>query len=407
MKLADLKLAVESHAAIRGTARLQPVGGQGDKVFPPSHLVEKRDAGKPAARYATEKRRVDGAVREVVLLDSVQSQANRMEEALYSLWKAKRLNLPVIEVELGFPDLPAVSSLTAPHRVADALLRDSMLGDTLFRHSDLGKSFTDASLHNAAALFRACPTACLFGIWDSTGPKGGMGFKLSRAITSEIVGIDVVYGVKTSSRIDPTNISKGAGPLYEALDGSAQYTLDPKQAKQDKKEPVLFKAKGTPAEANHGNQPPLIDATGGGVTFDYAQQTIVLSLGVLRKLSFGTAEETAAARAALGALGLVSILSAEEAGYDFRSRCQLIPEKGHALKLEAVHRNGDTTPLEVTLGQAIGLLDEAVAALPKSIAWPAKGVALATLKPTPKLTQLITRTRELAAAGTDEIATDS
>lgn len=403
MDLNQLKEAVSTHAAIRGTARLQPIGGQGDKVFPPTHLVEKRDERRPGARYATEKRRIGAAVVEVVLLDSVQSQANRMEEALYGLWKAKKIALPVIEVALGFPELPAVSSLTAPHRIADALLRDSLLDGQLFRHSELGKSFTDASIHNAGPLFRVCPTACLFGIWDSTGPKGGMGFKLSRALTSEIIGVDATLGVKTSSRIDPTNMSKDAGPLYQAKDPNEGYTLDEKKALlDDKKKPVLFKTAGKPSEANHGNQPPQIDALGGGVTFDYAQQTVVLSLGVLRKLSFGSEQDTEAVRVALGALGLVSILSAEHAGYDFRSRCHLVPEPGHGLKLEVVRRDGTTQVIEATLGGALELLDTAVSRLPASLAWPKKGETLATLKPSDKLTKLIEKTRELAAAGAAE-----
>ncbi len=405
MNLDALREVVTSAAAIRGSARLQPAGGKGDKVFPPTHLVEKRDEGKSAARYATEERRVGDAVKKVVLLDSVQSQANRMEEALYGLFKQGRIALPVIEVALGFPDLPAVSSLTAPHRIADALLRDSLLDDTLFRYSDLGKSFTDSSIHNAGPLFRVCPTACIFGIWDSTGPKGGLGFKLSRALTSEVVGIDAVYGVKTSSRIDPTNIAKGAGPLFEAKDNEEGYTLDPKLARvDDKKKPIVFKKEGTPAEANLGNQPPLKDESGGGVTFDYAQQTVVLSLGALRKLGFGDAAETDSARVALGALGIVSILASSDAGYDFRSRCHLVPEAGAALKLEVVSRDGTTRPLDLDLPGAITLLGDASARLPKSLAWPPKGSLLATLKPTPKLVTLIQKTRELSAAGSSEDA---
>jgi CRISPR-associated protein Csb1 len=38
-------------------------------------------------------------------------------------------------------------------------------------------------------LFEMCPTALLFGMWDSTGPKGGLGPKFERAVVSEIVGV--------------------------------------------------------------------------------------------------------------------------------------------------------------------------------------------------------------------------
>ncbi|MGD8937351.1 MAG: type I-U CRISPR-associated protein Cas7 [Thiogranum sp.] len=72
-------------AAYRCRRRLQPAGGEGDKVFPPTFA---------GAVYAIEQRRVPG--REVpvtcVLLDSVQSQANRMELALQEAVDAARIN---------------------------------------------------------------------------------------------------------------------------------------------------------------------------------------------------------------------------------------------------------------------------------------------------------------------------
>ena len=121
-------------AAFRCRTTLQPAGGPGDKVFPPTYA---------GAVYATEKRRLPGHDQPVdcVLLDSVQSQANRMEEALQQAVDAIRLKLPVIEVDFEpyFPgkDQPAemrlldpvgkVTSLQAPHRIADAILRDSIV----------------------------------------------------------------------------------------------------------------------------------------------------------------------------------------------------------------------------------------------------------------------------------------
>ena len=225
-------------AALRCRAQLQPAGGEGTKVFPPTYV---------GAVYATEKRRVPGREEPVdcVLLDSVQSQANRMEEALQQAVDDGRLKLPVIEVDFGryFDEaksrLPAgergdmdlldpvgkVTSLQAPHRIADAILRDSELEGTRFRDSEIGRKLDRASLQNATPLFDLCPTALLFGMWDSTGPKGGLGVKFERALVSEIVGINAVYGAKTSSRIDPLGIQLKAGPIYAASDG-VDWTLE-------------------------------------------------------------------------------------------------------------------------------------------------------------------------------------
>ena len=217
----EFKKLVEGGAvAIRGRAVLEPAGGPGDKVFPPSHSVGNRET-RDGAKYAFETRRRNGNDVPCVLIDSVQSQANRMEEALQALWTDKKLTLPVIEVDLSSaaPDVGKVTSLTAPHRVADALLRDSFVNETgvqkLFRSSEVGRSFTDASPRNAAPLFKVCPTGLVFGIWDSTGPKGGLGAKFQRALTSEIVGIGAGAGVKTASRIDPTGIVTKAAKIYE------------------------------------------------------------------------------------------------------------------------------------------------------------------------------------------------
>ena len=178
----------------------QPVGGPGDKVFPPTY---------EGGSYATEQRYVDGEEVACVLLDSVQSQANRMEIALLHEWEAGRAPLPVITVDFtkdGLPNPFRVTSLEAPHRIADALLRDSELDGVMFRQSATGKRLDEPGIHNSTALFELCPTALVFGMWDSTGPRGGSGVKFQRALVSEIIGMHAKQGQKTSSRLDPARI---------------------------------------------------------------------------------------------------------------------------------------------------------------------------------------------------------
>ena len=97
--------------AIRIRQKLQPAGGVGDKIFPPTY-----NTGDNTLKYAGEMRRVDGTDVPVVLLDCVASQANRMEEALLAAWERKDIDFPVIGVDfsgdkeladLGFGDLTA------------------------------------------------------------------------------------------------------------------------------------------------------------------------------------------------------------------------------------------------------------------------------------------------------------
>lgn len=100
MKVADLAQAVGSAAAIRSRVKLQPAGGEGDKVFPPTYL---------GAKYAEEER-IDPATGQrvkCVLLDSVQSQANRMEDALQDGLDTER-SVPVLDREISADQLIAL-----------------------------------------------------------------------------------------------------------------------------------------------------------------------------------------------------------------------------------------------------------------------------------------------------------
>src|SRR5262249_49920433 len=155
-------------------------------------------------------RRINGATVRCVLLDAVQSQANRLEAALQNAYDEGALRFPLVLVDFSKAGVSRdrVTALEAPHRIADAILRDSTLGKVPFRDSAPGKRFAEARVESATGLFEVCPTALLFGVWDSTGSLGGLGNKFARALVSEIVGINAVPGVRTSSRVDPLGIEK-------------------------------------------------------------------------------------------------------------------------------------------------------------------------------------------------------
>jgi len=301
--------------ALRTIVRLAPVGGEGDKVAPPTH---------ERGQYAFETRVDDGKDIETVLLDSVQSQANRFEEVMLSSVRAGQLRLPLIQVDI--PGRETLTSLSVPHRVHDAIFRDSRYQNQRFRDSEIGKQMVAARAWNATPMFRVCPTALLFGTWDSQSESGVNSAKFARALVSEIVGLDVKLGVKTASRIDPLGIKKMDGVVFKSA--SEQWTLDASKAEQTKGKPQLYGTKGTPSEINHGNIPPTIKE--GGVTLREARQTAVLSFTQIRKLRFPLADKTTpevdvAGRAVIAALGVVALTLQIEEGYQLRSRCQLIP----------------------------------------------------------------------------------
>ena len=399
MNISKLKDMVAEGAALRRRQRLQPVGGPGDKIFPPTFK---------GAVYAMEPRRVQGRDELVncVLLDSVQSQANRMELALQEALDMKRIKIPLLEVDFTEYDptgddegekknerlidvIGKITSLQVPHRVADAILRDSELDGVAFRQSEKGKALNTISLANATPLFALCPTALLFGMWDSTGPKGGLGPKFERAVVSEVVGVGAEVGdLLRGVRRDPLEI-RAAVKVLKAADKSWSV------ADADAKGSV------SPSEVNHSSVPfPKVgdrktdDNYHSGVTIEYAEQTTTLSLICLRRLRFpingeASAEVDAVARTVLAALGLAAATLAFEAGMGLRSRCLLWPDG--PMEWELLARPGEPPQkFPLTGDAAINLLNAAIEEAKKAkLPWEDK----LTLKPSAQLLELVRRSQ--------------
>ncbi len=396
----DLKTAVAgSAAAFRLTLKLEAVS---PKVFPPTY-----EGGK----YATEDRNINGQKIPCVLLDSVPSQANRMELALQDAIDGGLFQLPLVLVNFAAvdnPGLPKITSLQAPHRIADAILRDSTIGEgkkpPKFRESEIGKELDKLSTGYATPLLGYAPHCLVFGMWDSTGPRGGLGVKFARALVSEIIGVNAVKGCKTSSRIDPLNIRVNSGVLFAAKGGG--WTLDESNAQKEKSKAVKLGKDGKPSEANHGNVTPTI--SDGGFTIDYAEQTTVLSLPALRRLRFPakSGEKSApegdnAARTYLAALGLLGATLAVEAGYDLRSRCLL--RATNAVTWHLLGKPGDADkPFALDKIAAIELYNKALTAVQKA-KLPVHLEEI-VLTPSDDLVTLVKKSMELAAAeaGTED-----
>ena len=390
-----LKTAVGgSAAAFRLSLRLEAVS---PKVFPPTY-----EGGK----YATEERIIGGQRLPCVLLDSVASQANRMELALQEGYDGGEIKLPLVAVDFSAvenPGVPKITSLQAPHRIADAILRDSTTPDKKkFRQSDIGKELDLLTAGYATPLLKHAPHCLVFGMWDSTGPKGGLGVKFARAVVSEIIGVNAVGGRKTSSRIDPLNIRVQSGLLYEAKGGG--WTLDKDAAVKEKSAPKKLGKDGKPSEANHGNVTPSI--SDGGFTIEYAEQSTVLSLPALRRLRFpakagdkSTPEGDVAARTYLAALGLLGATLAVEAGYDLRSRCVLRAKDAVVCQLLGKPGEEDK-PFTLDKAAALKLYADALAAVQKAKL--PLHLDEVTLTPSADLVTLVKKSMEIAAAEAGE-----
>ena len=189
-------------------------------------------------------------------------------------------------------------------------------------------------------------------MWDSTGPKGGLGAKFERALVSEVVGIGAC--IRDSHRArgvrrDPLEV-RAAVKVLKAADKSWALA-DPK-------------AKGAeaPSAINHSSVP--FESENAGTTVEYAEQLTTFSLIVLRRLRFPVNGETsretdAAGRTVLAALGLCAATLASESGMGLRSRCLLWPDG--PMIWELLEKPGsDPAQFSVTGEQANDLFKQAV-----------------------------------------------
>lgn len=411
MDVSTLSKMVSNSAALRRRQRLQPVGGKGDKIFPPTYPGEGRNS---APRHVFERRQIDGREAWCVLVDSVQSQANRLEESLLGLIAEGRVTIPHVVVDFDGCDLAGISKITsldAPHRVYDAIFRDSLLdGKGFLDATTLGKRLIEASNTDASALLETSPTALLFGCWNSTGQGGGLGAKFARCLVSEIVAVDVPVNIKrseggesafvvasgesivavqpvsagfrTGSRIDPLGILSRKGmEVYKSPTG---WDLTAAGAGRNAKQ-VL------PSKVNHSNIPPSLQPL--GITCDYLEHTFVLSFAALRRLHFGSPEKDAAGRTLLAALGLLALAEQDACGYALRSRCDLVC--GGKSPLEQIHPDGTVAELDALDPRA--LYSDTFEAAERA------GIELRKspieLKPQEKLIAIVRKSQELALQG--------
>lgn len=408
----SLKNALESDAsAIRIVTDLAPAGGEGDKVFPPTYQGNV---------YARETRIIDGAHQKCVLLDSVQSQANRLELALLE-WHREcpqdKKPFPLVQIDFSGTEAEEIGKFTAleaPHRIADAVFLAAEIVEggkkKPFRHpkdpkkeSSIGSLVEKSRTADATGLFGLCPTALIFGMWDSHGARGGLGEKFQRILVSEIVGVDATEdGRRPASRVDP--LIKVAGEsLKIKINSDKTWTVDIQSGK-DKLSKVglgnVTPSLQVPPDQRRGLESPY---NHGGVSIRFARQICVLSLPALRRLRFpldGEKDASLPARMTLAALALAAVARQWKQGFSLRSRCDLVPK--HPMKVEIVSP-GKSEEFTLSPEAAEKLVFQcAQEACQAGLPWPPlrleepwSGGEL-TLRPNTELVKAIARSRELA-----------
>jgi CRISPR-associated protein Csb1 len=262
----------------------------------------------------------------VCLIDSVGSQANRIEPLFE---KKEYLGLvPQVVVKAGEK---SVNLLEAGHRGGDAIVRCSGL------QQELRDAFKAVQRGNCDPLARIAPTSIVFGAWDSRDTQA----KLPRLIASTIRAYDVRKLTRSAQYVPATEYVNGG-----LLDEPA-----------DKKTKDAYAARGfvhVPATGSHGG----VIATGG------IQRDAVLHLAAMRLLAAEDEARTTILRRYI--LGLaVTAFTYSPCGY-LRQGCNLVldPNKkadffevyGDGRRKDAKVRHDDALAYAKAAAEAFGVI---------------------------------------------------
>ena len=336
----DLKALLEGCAdsafddGIRIDSALEPLSRPGGLVKP---AVYEGGTYQRDQRWASPD---DGEPTEVIVIDNVPSQANRLEDAL----RRSRDSTSIPELVLDLSDLPhlpahlprSLSSLEFPHRNADAYLRDAELDGQDFLKTEMGQAIFGATAQTCGPLIAWFPQALLYGFWQSHLGKKRQNTKHARAWVSEIVGWQPastetkVLGMKGDALNLNTDDTVTSNP-DDRTDWEVGRAANIRGPKSDKLSKI-----------GHGQVPFMRnDAPAAAVSFARVTQRATVSFAQLRRVSLGgnnSVAADAAVRALLVALGLHAHQLAFGRGFALRSSAELRPRSTTSTWLGA---NGD------------------------------------------------------------------
>lgn len=239
--------------------------------------------------------------KKVALVDSVGSQANRMEP-LFKSTSEKREDwlVPQIQIALGSDTKEAkvtrLSLLDLAHRGADAVVQSS--GQLA---KDIRAAFAKLrETGDAAPLCAIAPTSLVFGVWDS---RGSSSEKRPRLVRSVIRAWDV----------DVLHSAAQFNSVWKELDDKQKKELQDEAKKQKKKlsvkgfadAPAIFRDTKA-SQYLEGVPNPEARVLGGVLVKGDIERTVTVNLVALRGLQGGSPEETKALRTYLLSLALMA-----------------------------------------------------------------------------------------------------
>ncbi len=259
----------------------------------------------------------------VALVDSVGSQANRIEPA-FICTDADQDKWLVPQIRIKINDDTTISLLELAHRGADAVVRSSkdLSGKIDAAFQELKKT------GNAAPLCCIAPTSLLFGVWDSRGSNE----KLPRLVRSIIRAwdVDVLHSAAQFNSVD------------KLLDESQDAELVKATGKRGKAATEILSKKGfkdAPAVVYPKSNRRVL---GGVLVKGGIQRDVTVNLVALRSLTGESEEETRALRQYL--LGLALLAATTDIELFLREGCHLrylgdekwhsVPRRGNPEKVD-------------------------------------------------------------------------
>jgi CRISPR-associated protein Csb1 len=322
----DHYLTDEGPAALVIREHLMPVEGPDGVLFPATFAAGDGFPGGYNINFFGDQK--DG--KNVCLIDSVGSQANRIEP-LFMRDRYKHL-VPQIVIKAGEKE---VNILEAGHRAGDALVRCSSL------QGEVEEVFRASTRGDVEPLARLAPTSLVFGVWNSRGEKGNQD-KRPRLIASSIRAFNVRRLTRSAVYVAPAD--------YSLLDIFSEE--DKQKAEGDPKNPL----------SKRGFVNALASGSHGGVIADgVIRRDATLGLAAMRHLHAGKeADKTLALRRYILGLSLVAFTAPTESY--LRQGCTLVLNPDHPREFVEVHPDGHRQPCGITHDVAIQFATEAAQA---------------------------------------------
>ncbi|SFU16279.1 type I-U CRISPR-associated RAMP protein Csb1/Cas7u [Arthrobacter sp. ov118] len=354
-------------SALSSVTLLRAAAGAQATVTPAKYV----SARSKESVYLYDTRYIDGEPLRTVLIDSSQSQANRIEQALTdAITDGHPLLRRIPRVRVTYSregQTEEYTDLTLPHRAFDGHIRAGTVDGIPTTQTQIYRAARNASPANARPLFNLSPISLVLGAWDSS--RRARQGRWPSAVTSEIVGVlaDQQLDVRNTprkggARIDPVGMSvqlpgHALAELAHAQRGELSSTTYSKLA------PSAQRLKPGEVESASslglGGIPPALD-TLSGIACSTIIRSRVLSFATFRQIRFGAdAQGDAACRAVLAALALNGIARADAELY-LRAYCHLVEAGPSVTELDL--RAGETQAVVLpSIEEADAILEEAFA----------------------------------------------